>query len=184
MKLWEGRFDNPTAADADEFNESLSFDKKLYRADITASIAHATMLGKCGVILEDEANSIVEGLNGILSDIEAGSIQIAGAEDIHSFVETELVARIGQVGKKLHTARSRNDQVATDMRIYVRESTKRTKKLLLGLLDALCRQAYLNINYIMPGFTHLRKAQPINCAQYFNAYSEMFLRDLERFDES
>lgn len=184
MKLWEGRFDNPTAADADEFNESLSFDKKLYRADITASIAHATMLGKCGVILEDEANSIVEGLNGILSDIEAGSLQIAGAEDIHSFVETELVARIGQVGKKLHTARSRNDQVATDMRIYVRESTKRTKKLLLGLLDALCRQAYLNINYIMPGFTHLRKAQPINCAQYFNAYSEMFLRDLERFDES
>lgn len=184
MKLWEGRFDNPTAADADEFNESLSFDKKLYRADITASIAHATMLGKCGVILEDEANSIVEGLNGILSDIEAGSLQIAGAEDIHSFVETELVARIGQVGKKLHTARSRNDQVATDMRIYVRESTKRTKKLLLGLLDALCRQAYLNINYIMPGFTHLRKAQPINCAQYFNAYSEMFLRDLERFDAS
>ncbi|MDE6274031.1 MAG: argininosuccinate lyase [Clostridiales bacterium] len=184
MNLWAGRFDKPLSADADAFNESLSFDKKLYRADITASIAHATMLGKCSIIGEDEANTIVKGLNGILNDIEEHKLEIVGAEDIHSFVENELVKRIGQVGKKLHTARSRNDQVATDMRIYVRESTKKAKALLVELLNTLYNLAYRSINFVMPGFTHLRKAQPINCAQYFNAYSEMFLRDLERFDES
>ena len=181
MKLWEGRFDAPTAADADAFNESLSFDKKLWRADITASVAHATMLGKCGIISDEESAAICEGLKGIYADIEAGKLAVEGQEDIHSFVENELVARIGQVGKKLHTARSRNDQVATDFRLYARASADRAIEALKAIISALLASAKETVKYIMPGFTHLRKAQPINCAQYFNAYSEMFLRDLDRF---
>ena len=181
MKLWEGRFDAPTAADADAFNESLSFDKKLWRADITASIAHATMLGKCNIITGEESTAICEGLKGIYADIEAGKLAVEGQEDIHSFVENELVARIGQVGKKLHTARSRNDQVATDFRLYARASADRAIEALKAIISALLARAKETVKYIMPGFTHLRKAQPINCAQYFNAYSEMFLRDLDRF---
>ena len=181
MKLWEGRFDAPTAADADAFNESLSFDKKLWRADITASVAHATMLGKCGIISDEESAAICEGLKGIYADIEAGKLAVEGQEDIHSFVENELVARIGQVGKKLHTARSRNDQVATDFRLYARVSADRAIEALKAIISALLARAKETVKYIMPGFTHLRKAQPINCAQYFNAYSEMFLRDLDRF---
>ncbi len=182
MKLWEGRFANPTAADADEFNECLSFDCKLYKADITASIAHATMLGEQGIISKEEAAQIVAGLKTILDDIESGNLKMVGAEDVHSFVETELVKRIGQTGKKLHTARSRNDQVATDMRLYARESVARVREQLLALLNVLVRLASKTQKYLMPGYTHLRKAQPINCGQYFNAYSEMFLRDLERFN--
>ena len=181
MKLWEGRFDAPTAADADAFNESLSFDKKLWRADITASVAHATMLGKCGIISDEESAAICEGLKGIYADIEAGKLAVEGQEDIHSFVENELVARIGQVGKKLHTARSRNDQVATDFRLYARASADRAIEALRAIISALLARAKETVKYIMPGFTHLRKAQPVNCAQYFNAYSEMFLRDLDRF---
>ena len=181
MKLWEGRFDAPTAADADAFNESLSFDKKLWRADITASIAHATMLGKCNIITGEESTAICEGLKGIYADIEAGKLAVEGQEDIHSFVENELVARIGQVGKKLHTARSRNDQVATDFRLYARASADRAIEALKAIISALLARAKETVKYIMPGFTHLRKAQPINCAQYFNAYSGMFLRDLDRF---
>ena len=183
MKLWQGRFSAPMSADADVFNESLSFDKKLYRADVTASIAHATMLGKCNIISEEEANAIREGLSGILSDIESGKLTIANAEDIHSFVEENLVGRIGQTGKKLHTARSRNDQVATDFRLYVRESCDRAISLVKALVETLVLRAKEGAKYLMPGFTHLRKAQPISCGQYFNAYSEMFLRDLERFSE-
>ena len=181
MKLWEGRFDAPTAGDADAFNESLSFDKKLWRADITASVAHVTMLGRCGIISEEEANVIAEGLHSIYADIERGALAVEGAEDIHSFVENELVSRVGQVGKKLHTARSRNDQVATDMRLYVRASADKAIALLKEFIAVLLARAKETAGYIMPGFTHLRKAQPINCAQYFNAYSEMFLRDLDRF---
>lgn len=183
MKLWQGRFSAPMSADADAFNESLSFDKKLYRADVTASIAHATMLGKCNIISEEEAKTIREGLSGILSDIESGALTIANAEDIHSFVEENLVGRIGQTGKKLHTARSRNDQVATDFRLYVRESCDRAISLVKALVETLVLRAKEGAKYLMPGFTHLRKAQPISCGQYFNAYSEMFLRDLERFSE-
>ena len=181
MKLWEGRFDAPTAADADAFNESLSFDKKLWRADITASVAHVTMLGKSGILTEEESETIRAGLHAIYEDIERGALVIQGAEDIHSFVENELVARVGQVGKKLHTARSRNDQVATDMRLYVRASADKAMALIKDLIGALLARAKESVGYVMPGFTHLRKAQPINCAQYFNAYSEMFLRDLDRF---
>ncbi len=181
MKLWQGRFDAPMSADADAFNESLSFDKKLYRADITASIAHATMLGRCAILSEEEASAICKGLNGILQDVESGALAVEGAEDIHSFVESELVARIGDTGKKLHTARSRNDQVATDFRLYVRESADEAMKLLVSLIETLLERAKEGARYVMPGFTHLRKAQPISCGQYFNAYSEMFLRDLDRF---
>ena len=183
MKLWQGRFDSPMAQDADEFNASLPFDKKLYRVDIRASVAHATMLGKCAIITEQEAETICTALNEILRDIENGTLEIKDAEDIHSFVEGELVARIGDTGKKLHTARSRNDQVATDMRLYVRESIDRCIEALKELVTVLCKRAHAGLKYVMPGFTHLRKAQPINCAQYFNAYSEMFLRDIDRFSK-
>ena len=181
MKLWQGRFDAPEAADADAFNESLSFDKKLWRADIEASIAHATMLGKCNILSAEDADAICTGLRGIYADIENGSLAVEGQEDIHSFVEGELVARIGQTGKRLHTARSRNDQVATDLRLYARDAVERAADRLRALIGVLLDRAKETVRYIMPGFTHLRKAQPINCAQYFNAYSEMFLRDLDRF---
>ena len=183
MKLWEGRFDAPTAADADAFNESLSFDKKLYRADITASIAHATMLGETDIIPPEEAARITEGLKGILKDIDEGTLAVEGAEDIHSFVENELVKRIGEVGKKLHTARSRNDQVATDLRLYARASIDRLIALLHAFVTTLTMVAHENIKCILPGYTHLRKAQPVNFAQYLNAYSEMFLRDMERLED-
>ncbi len=184
MKLWEGRFAAPTAADADAFNESLSFDQKLYKADITASLAHAEMLGRCGIISEADSAAIQAGLRGILAGIEAGTLRIEGQEDIHSFVENELVARIGDAGKRLHTARSRNDQVATDFRLYARSSTGEMLRLLKELISTLVGLSEKNVRHIMPGYTHLRKAQPINCAQYFNAYAEMFLRDAERFADA
>lgn len=184
MKLWQGRFATPIAADADAFNESLSFDKKLYKVDITASLAHSEMLCRCGVISETDKNAIHDGLNGILQDIEAGKLIIEGQEDIHSFVENELVSRIGEAGKRLHTARSRNDQVATDFRLYVRESAAQVIGLLKNLIATLIDLSEKHLSNIMPGYTHLRKAQPINCAQYFNAYSEMFMRDAERFQDA
>ena len=184
MKLWQGRFDSPIAADADAFNESLSFDKKLYKADITASLAHSEMLSRCGVISQEDKTLIHGGLKEILSEIESGALVIEGQEDIHSFVENELVKRIGDAGKRLHTARSRNDQVATDFRLYTRESAKEITKLLKNLIRTLITIAEKNVSHIMPGYTHLRKAQPINCAQYFNAYSEMFMRDAERFADA
>lgn len=183
MKLWEGRFSKPTAADADAFNECLSFDKKLYAQDIAGSVAHATMLGECGIISEEESRSIVNCLESILQDIENGSLTVEGQEDIHSFVETTLVSRIGEAGKKLHTARSRNDQVATDFRLYVLVSSERVRSALRRLIEVLLEKAQAGVNDIMPGYTHLRKAQPINCAQYFNAYGEMFLRDVERLKD-
>lgn len=182
MKLWDGRFTEPMAKDADAFNESLSFDKQLYRTDAKASIAHATMLGECEIISEEEAKTICDGLNEILADIESGKLAIEGAEDIHSFMESELVKRIGDTGKKLHTARSRNDQVATDMRLYVRDSIDRAMRLIWELTNVIADRAQEGLSYIMPGFTHLRKAQPIRLGQYFLAYAEMFLRDLDRFD--
>ena len=181
MKLWQGRFSTPLSADADAFNQSLTFDKKLYRADITASIAHATMLGQCGIISADDAERIRTGLSDILTDIETGTLEISGQEDIHSFVENELVSRIGDAGKRLHTARRRNDQVATDFRLYVRTSARQMVGLLKELVVTLTDISKKYVKHIMPGYTHLRKAQPINCAQYFNAYAEMFLRDANRF---
>ncbi|MBQ8406994.1 MAG: argininosuccinate lyase [Clostridia bacterium] len=181
MKLWQGRFSAPIAADADAFNESLSFDKKLYKADITASLAHSEMLARCGVLSQEDKDAIHGGLKAILEDIQSGSLTIEGQEDIHSFVENELVSRIGDAGKRLHTARSRNDQVATDFRLYVKESAKEMITALKGIISTLVEIADKHKTNIMPGYTHLRKAQPINCAQYFNAYAEMFMRDAERF---
>ena len=181
MKLWQGRFSAPIAADADAFNESLSFDKKLYKADITASLAHSEMLARCGVLSQEDKDAIHGGLKAILQEIQNGSLTIEGQEDIHSFVENELVSRIGDAGKRLHTARSRNDQVATDFRLYVKESAKEMIASLKGIISTLIEIADKHKTNIMPGYTHLRKAQPINCAQYFNAYAEMFMRDAERF---
>ncbi|MBP5242111.1 MAG: argininosuccinate lyase, partial [Clostridia bacterium] len=148
MKLWEGRFAQGTAADADAFNECLSFDKKLYAQDIRGSIAHATMLGKCGIISETESKKIVDGLRSIYTDIENGSLEVAGYEDIHSFVETTLVSRIGDTGKKLHTARSRNDQVATDFRLYILDSVARVKAALFRMTDVLLEKAKGSVNDI------------------------------------
>lgn len=180
MKLWEGRFDNPTAKNADLFGDSLPFDKQLWTVDISASLAHAAMLGSCGVITLDEAKKICEGLESIGADIEAGKLEIVGAEDIHSFVENELVSRIGDAGKKLHTARSRNDQVATDFRLYARGAFDNLTESLVGIVNALLEKASEGAKYIIPGYTHLRKAQPMCAGHVFNAYSEMFLRDLDR----
>ncbi|MFR1633322.1 MAG: lyase family protein, partial [Oscillospiraceae bacterium] len=184
MKLWQGRFEEPTAKDADEFNDSLPFDKKLWREDITASVAHARMLGKCGIISEAECDEICGGLEAIYGDVESGALEIKDAEDIHSFVENELVARIGDSGKKLHTARSRNDQVATDFRLYVRNACDNAVKALCSLVESLTDKAESGLKYVMPGYTHLRKAQPMCAGHFFNAYAEMFLRDADRFAAS
>ena len=183
MKLWEGRFTEPSAKSADDFNQSLSFDYKLYWHDILASIAHVKMLGETQIIPKEEADTICDSLVNILADIEKGNLSIEGAEDIHTFIENELVKRIGVKGKRMHTARSRNDQVATDLRLYVKDSIVGVCNKLKALISTLLQIAENNIQYIMPGYTHLRRAQPVSVAQYVNAYSEMFLRDLERFTD-
>ncbi len=183
MKLWEGRFKGTSAQDADDFNQSLSFDYKLYWHDILAGIAHAKMLGETQIIPKADADKICDALINMLADIEKGNLQIEGAEDIHTFVENELVKRIGAVGKKLHTARSRNDQVATDLRLYCKDSIVAVCGMLRTLVNTLLDIANNNVQFIMPGYTHLQKAQPVSVAQYINAYSEMFLRDIERFTD-
>ena len=183
MKLWEGRFTQPSAKSADDFNQSLSFVYKLYWHDILASIAHVKMLGETQIIPKESADKISDTLVNILADIEKGSLPLEGAEDIHTFVEQELTKRIGATGKMLHTARSRNDQVATDLRLYVKDSIVNVCGHLKALVNTLLNIANNNVQYIMPGYTHMRRAQPISVAQYINAYSEMFLRDIERFTD-
>ena len=183
MKLWEGRFTQPSAKSADEFNQSLSFDYKLYWHDILASIAHVKMLGETQIIPKESADKISDALVNILADIEKGSLELEGAEDIHTFVEQELTKRIGATGKMLHAARSRNDQVATDLRLYVKDSIVNVCGNLRALINTLLEIAGNNVQFIMPGYTHMRRAQPISVAQYINAYSEMFLRDIERFTD-
>ena len=183
MKLWEGRFTQPSAKSADDFNQSLSFDYKLYWHDILASIAHVKMLGETQIIPKEDADKISDTLVNMLADIEKGNLEIDGAEDIHTFVEDELTKRIGVMGKKLHTARSRNDQVATDMRLYAKDSIVNVCGHIKALVETLLDIANNNVQFIMPGYTHMRRAQPISVAQYFNAYSEMFLRDIERFTD-
>ncbi len=183
MKLWEGRFTQPSAKSADDFNQSLSFDYKLYWHDILASIAHVKMLGETQIIPKEDAEKISDTLVNMLADIEKGNLPIEGAEDIHTFVEDELTKRIGVMGKKLHTARSRNDQVATDLRLYTKDSIVSVCNRLRDIINTLLGIANNNVQFIMPGYTHMRRAQPISVAQYFNAYSEMFLRDLERFTD-
>ncbi len=182
MKLWGGRFGKATDGLVDDFHSSISFDQRLFEQDITGSIAHATMLGEQGIIPAADAEKIVAGLKGILADAREGKIAWrTDAEDIHMNVETLLTERIGDAGKRLHTGRSRNDQVALDTRMYAKAACRETEILLKELLEALLAIAQDNLHTIMPGYTHLQKAQPITLAHHMMAYVQMFLRDRGRF---
>ena len=183
-QLWGGRFTKETDKLVYNFNASISFDQKFYRQDIRGSIAHVTMLASSGILTDEERDQIIAGLKGILNDVENGSLQITSEyEDIHSFVEANLIDRIGDVGKKLHTGRSRNDQVALDMKLYVRDEIIELKELIYKLLTTLHRLMNEHIDTYMPGFTHLQKAQPITLAHHFGAYMEMFKRDYDRMND-
>ena len=180
-QLWGGRFTKQTDQLVFDFNASITFDKRLFHEDVTGSIVHATMLAKQGILTEEERKSIIEGLTGILEDVDAGKLTIDETqEDIHSFVEATLIDRIGDAGKKLHTGRSRNDQVALDMRLYTRARVAETDGLLEKLLEAILDTMENNLETYMPGFTHLQKAQPITLAHHYGAYFEMFKRDRQR----
>ena len=184
-KLWTGRFSKPLNEIADAFNASITFDARLYRQDILGSVAHAQMLAKQGIISEQESVQMISGLRAIREDIESGSLQIDMAcEDIHMFVETELTARIGTLGKKLHTARSRNDQVALDMRLYLREESTAIIDLIKAVIASVLKVAQQHTDTIMPGYTHLQRAQPISFAQQLLAYCAMFLRDVDRIADA
>ncbi|HIQ61822.1 MAG TPA: argininosuccinate lyase [Candidatus Enterenecus faecium] len=184
MKLWGGRFQKDTDQLVNALNASISFDQRLYREDITGSMAHAQMLADCGIISQEDAAAIQAGLAGILADIEAGKVEFtADNEDIHMNVEALLTARIGDAGKRLHTARSRNDQVALDFRMYVREQIPVIIGQLLELETVLCRQARQYQTAVMPGYTHLQRAQPISFAQHLMAYASMFRRDVTRLED-
>ena len=183
-QLWGGRFTKETDQLVYRFNASISFDQKFYKQDIQGSMAHVKMLAKQGILTEDEKEQILQGLEGILADVESGKLEITDKyEDIHSFVEANLIDRIGDAGKKLHTGRSRNDQVALDMRLYTRDEVKETDELVKGLLKVLLRIMEKNTETIMPGFTHLQKAQPITLAHHMGAYFEMFKRDRSRLHD-
>ena len=183
-QLWGGRFTKQTDQLVFDFNASITFDKRLFHEDVTGSIVHATMLAKQGILTEEERKSIVEGLTGILEDVDDGTLAIDETqEDIHSFVEATLIDRIGDAGKKLHTGRSRNDQVALDMRLYTRARVAETDGLLEKLLEAILDTMENNLETYMPGFTHLQKAQPITLAHHYGAYFEMFKRDRQRLTD-
>ncbi len=183
-KLWQGRFDQPTNKLVEDYTASIHFDSRLYRYDIEGSIAHCRMLAQCEIISHDDASKIVEALGEILRDIERGKVLLdASQEDIHMAIEKELIARIGETGGKLHTARSRNDQIALDMRLYMRDVLAMCGTRLRELRRALIEMAEKNIDLIMPGFTHLQHAQPVLLAHHLMAYHEMFSRDSERFGE-
>lgn len=183
-QLWGGRFTKETDRLVYNFNASISFDKKFYKQDIKGSIAHVTMLAKQGILTEEEKLKIIDGLNGILGDVENNTLEISDKyEDIHSFVEAVLIERIGEAGKKLHTGRSRNDQVALDMKLYVRDEIKELDILVKELLTELLKIMEENTQTFMPGFTHLQKAQPITLAHHIGAYFEMFKRDRFRLDD-
>ena len=180
-KMWAGRTAGALSKEADDFNSSIHFDSRMYRQDITGSMEHATMLSACGILTAKESETIIDGLQTILDDIESGALTIdPEAEDIHMFVEAELTSRIGDVGKKLHTARSRNDQVALDIRLYLRDEIKEIKALTVDLVAAICEQAEKTQSVIMPGYTHLQRAQPITMAQHLLAYAMMLRRDFGR----
>ncbi len=181
MKLWGGRFTKEENQLVHNFNESLSFDQKFYRQDIEGSIAHVTMLAKQGIVSEQDKEQIIAGLNGILADVEAGKLEFTREhEDIHSFVEANLIARIGEAGKRLHTGRSRNDQVALDMKLFCRDEIEEIDRLLKTLLEELLKIMKENLDTYMPGFTHLQKAQPVTLSHHIGAYAEMFFRDRGR----
>ncbi len=184
-KMWAGRFQSEEKKEVNDFNSSISFDSRMYKEDITGSIAHATMLGAKGIISKEDSKLIVETLGEILSDIEEGKLEFdMEAEDIHMFVEAELTKRIGDVGKRLHTSRSRNDQVALDIRLYLRNVAGVTTNKIKDLLKVLVKLAENNKKTIMPGYTHLQRAQPITLANHLLAYAFMLERDLGRFNDA
>ncbi len=185
MKLWTGRFHKELDKTTNDFNSSISFDSRMVKEDIQGSIAHATMLGACGVLDKAESEKICAGLEGILSDIESGALPIdMSAEDVHTFIEAELTARLGDSGKRLHTARSRNDQVALDDRLYLRGRCEELRGQLTELVRVLCHKAEEHAGDVMPGYTHLQRAQPITFGHHLMAYAEMFLRDLSRLEDA
>lgn len=182
--MWAGRFSSEADPKVNDFNSSISFDARMYRQDIKGSIAHATMLGDTGIIEKSESEKIVEGLKGILADLDSGALTFdPNAEDIHMFVEQVLTERLGDTGKRLHTARSRNDQVALDIRMYLRDETKEISELVHELLETLITIAEEHLYTVMPGYTHLQRAQPITFAHHIMAYAQMLYRDLERLKD-
>lgn len=184
MQLWKGRFQKELSKTTNDFNSSIHFDSRMYKEDIQGSIAHAEMLGKCGIIKEEEAQDIICGLKGILNDIENGSLKIdMDAEDIHTFIEGELTKRLGDNGKRLHTARSRNDQVAVDIKLYLKKEVVNVKEMLKELVKVLCDKAEKYSETVMPGYTHLQRAQPVTFGHHLLAYAEMFLRDISRLED-
>lgn len=185
MKLWEGKFHKALDPKTNDFNSSISFDQRMAREDIEGSIAHARMLGECGVIAPEEAEKIRGGLAGILADLESGALAVdPETEDIHTFVEEELTARLGETGKRLHTARSRNDQVAVDLRLYLKKRCAGLRGQLDGLTELLCRKALVYRDAVMPGYTHMQRAQPVTFGHHLLAYAEMFLRDTDRLRDA
>ncbi|MCR4693233.1 MAG: argininosuccinate lyase [Firmicutes bacterium] len=183
-KMWAGRTDGKTSKIADDFNSSISFDSRMFKEDIEGSMAHAAMLGATGIIKQDEAEQIIDALGGILEDIKSGKLSFSDdSEDIHMFIEEVLTERIGDIGKKLHTARSRNDQVALDFRLYLRSETDIITEKLKNLIGIITEKAENYKAAVMPGYTHLQRAQPITFAHHLLAYSMMFLRDLQRLSD-
>ena len=184
MKMWQGRFRKEEDESVNDFNSSISFDSRMYKEDITGSMAHARMLGKCGIIDVSESEKIIEGLKGILSDLESGALEIdPKAEDIHMFVEEVLTARIGDAGKRLHTSRSRNDQVALDTRMYLLREMAETALLVKNLCDVILKKAKEHTETVMPGYTHLQRAQPVTLAHQLLTYAQMLKRDLLRLSD-
>ncbi|MGN0149794.1 MAG: argininosuccinate lyase [Clostridia bacterium] len=183
-KLWGGRFQKNTDKKVDDFNSSIRFDKRMYKQDIKGSVAHATMLGKQNIIPKEDSNKIVAELKNILKDIEDGKIEFEiDAEDIHMNIEKILIERIGDAGKRLHTGRSRNDQVALDIRMYLMDETVEIREMLIHALNTIVSLASEHTETIMPGYTHLQKAQPVTFAHHLMAYFEMFKRDLSRLED-
>jgi len=184
-KMWAGRTDGVTNEIADDFNSSISFDCRMYKQDIKGSMAHAAMLAECGIISAKEAEGLIDGLSGILEDLDSGKLAFdISCEDIHMFVEQVLTERIGELGKKLHTARSRNDQVALDLRMYLRDECAEITSLLKDLLLAICEKADEHADTIMPGYTHLQRAQPISFGHHLMAYAMMLSRDIDRLADA
>ena len=184
-KMWAGRFSKEIDETVNAFNSSISFDGRMYRHDIQGSIAHATMLGDCGIISKNDSLLIIDGLKGILADIDNGSLQLdPSAEDIHMFVEAELTKRLGDVGKRLHTSRSRNDQVAVDIRLCLRDEIDEIYKLVKQLAVTIYNLALQHTETIMPGYTHLQRAQPITFAHHLLAYDWMLIRDMQRLQDT
>lgn len=183
-QLWKGRFKKELAKETNDFNSSIKFDKRMFEEDIKGSMAHAAMLGAAGIIEKGESEKIVEGLEGILTDIKSGTLEIdETAEDIHTFVEGELTKRLGDTGKRLHTARSRNDQVALDIRLTLRKEIGTIEEQIKELINVICEKAEENELTIMPGYTHLQRAQPITFAHHIMAYAAMLCRDLDRLSD-